>query len=72
MATKRAARKKQSCCETELTKSGKVTGRLQDEDFWTCPKCGLTYEHFCDEAEGCIWYLVTGKKLKREATHARD
>lgn len=72
MAKKRAAWKKQHSCQDELVMSGVSTFTAQDGDLWTCPICSLTYEHVCDEAEGCMWTLVLGRKQKREATHARD
>jgi hypothetical protein len=32
------------------------SGYRQDGEEWTCPACGKTWVHVCDEAEGCAWY----------------
>jgi hypothetical protein len=57
-----------NCCERNLStatviKSGIHAfhpvfvngGYAQDGDEWTCPTCGKSYVHYCDEAEGCGW-----------------
>ena len=45
-------------CETEFP----MTGFCKDGERREC-SCGKVYEHVCDEAEGCAWFLsaVEGK-----------
>ena len=50
-----AARTRHSC-EKTLEANYPNHAQAQDGEHWTCT-CGLTYEHVCDEAEGCKWTL---------------
>jgi len=45
-------------CERMLVAAGLArTGYCKDGQRWQC-KCGRTFEHVCDEAEGCSWHEV--------------
>jgi hypothetical protein len=51
-------------CDQEIRVYGPSDGMAQPADLWTC-SCGLTYEHDCDESEGCSWHLVKHARRAR-------
>ncbi len=49
-------------CEDELNRQLPHQEQACDGDRWTCT-CGITYEHICDEAEGCSWEPIAGELM---------
>jgi len=45
-------KKREHNCEDEFP----ITGFCKDGERREC-SCGKVYEHVCDEAEGCAWFL---------------
>jgi hypothetical protein len=61
------------CCEPALLADRwAMSGHRRDADLWTCPGCGSTYVHVCDEADGCAWLQVpsTSPEEKRQIAEA--
>lgn len=57
------------CCKAEIEKTGLVfRARHKDGERWDCPQCGKTWEHICDEADGCAWYPDEAKEARKRAT----
>lgn len=55
-------------CERALLKQHPGHAQAQDGEIWICV-CGRHFRHFCDEAEGCCWDLVTQATAPQEGAH---
>lgn len=56
MPTSETRKRKRHSCEEVLEAGYPNHSQAEEGERWTCT-CGLTYEHVCDEAEGCRWTL---------------